>query len=1789
MAENIGNVSLGLGIDLTILQRDMQKAEQMLNDLKGKVSMGTGKKADDFLGTNEVAKRVKELDKAFRSIQWDIDPNAKNKAMELAQSFVAIKNNSKEAHTSLEQYVNELKRLEEAKSKQMQGRFQESISGLTAPNKELQKVNQYYAELEKADEKRIDNIQKNKLKEEQIAEKTSQKIIDQNIKERQRIQKDREAYVKWWEQQLKRQEALESKKLLSPEKAMGLSTNTIAERQNKINQLTKTIQNLDSRESNYTQTLTRLNREKQKLTRENQKYMTQGVEVEKSMLRLGHTASYLSRRIAILASVTTLQRFIDKVVEVRGEFELQQRSLAAIIQNKQEADKIFQQTVSLALESPFRLKELITYTRELSAYRVETEKLFGTTKMLADVSAGLGVDMSRLILAYGQVRSAAVLRGQELRQFTEAGIPIIAELAKKFSELEGRVVQTSEVFEKVSRREVPFAMVSEIFEDMTRKGGIFYNMQKIQAETIKGKWSNLKDAYDLMYNSIGKGNETVIKDTIDLTKEMLKNYQLVIDNVKVLIGLFALYKVGMFAKVAATKTFASATIQGAGALKMFKGMLVEDAVALNKATAATMGLSRAKMALGKGAIYASFGLKAAGQAMWAFTKAALPLLVLGAAIEGVLLLINRFRNIKKVQEATDEFTASTILSGEAINKNIDKLRELGKEYASLDEQIKSGTMSADARADAEKRLQEINKERAPLIAEIAKTEGQMADKLDDSKNSQKEINKIQDEYNGMLRTTILLRQLLANESSSPTQTLVEDYDAYSTAENKRLAKLEEVRAMYATIRFNIEEGIKSGKFEESANKSLLNILESGQSLERQLKQIFLFTNVRGDLKKSIWGSYNMYSVTDLEKLTVDAKKLLTPMEQGMKNVADQWVATLKVAGYDVKNMTQEMANNIRDILTKTTGREEMANMIASFMPLAEYVPVVKSQTGWRKTMVEAFKGDMKDINAIIESQEMTLTSALKAIYDNKANLEKEYANLSNMTEQQRIDANEQANYEGMKTRIAAMDSYLKMYNYSEEKATKSTKDAIVEKWKKEVQGIEKAKSAYEDYLKVMGKEQALAKVRERFGNVDADLLSNPASMIAYLSELQMKALKRTSEEAKGFVIELADNLAKLEVNIDTKSLREAKEKMDRVFENYEMTLQIKSIAGGSFADIFTGTTSLSELERTVNAEIRKLRAIGGEDALKQADELEKKLFKVVFDRRKDLYSEIKKLEEDLRGTPEKIEANAKELVDLELQWAVLVGKGKLSLEEQLQVRLLELRMATIRKEQGLLETEAFKTTKLYEKLFGDMADLSVNSIKAIIDESIKVRDAVTLNKETGVYEGKVTVGGQEQTIKLTAQEYMALLKKIPQLQRDVDKSNPFARIKKDIEAIGDETDTTLSKQEKWLRLANDVNDAVKDFSEMGRDAISMAEMLGLSEETSQQLNGVIDLLGGAAETGLGVAQLMNGEIVQGLKNVIKGLGNMVKGIINIGDAKYNRIIRNHQERIDSLKESYDNLADAAEKAFNLQGMAKGIKDMTDNLNRQIASLSAMRRAEQDKKATDKKKVSDYTNEIKDLQEQQKKLWEDFYEELRGTNIKTAADDFASAWVNAFLEGENAMDSFRDRFDEMIKQMVIKQASLRIVGDLLKPLFDQIDVAFGDDGILDTDEMKAISDMLPNLMSNIDTALQGVIQPLLESAGMGKGYSALNKSGLQKGIQAIQEDTAQQLVALLNTMRYEIIRQGVSIDDMKQSLVGIHNVVSDSLHYTKEIFGLLVEMRSWQRSITHSGHPNGGYGLKMFSN
>lgn len=266
-------------------------------------------------------------------------------------------------------------------------------------------------------------------------------------------------------------------------------------------------------------------------------------EAEVNTKQLGEQTSYMSgyisrwaQRMAFAFSINSIKGFVGQVAEVRGQFELSQRSLEAILQNKPKADEIFNKTVELAVKSPFRIKDLVDYTRQLSAYRIESDKLYDTTKRLADVSAGLGVDMGRLILAYGQVKAAAYLRGSEVRQFTEAGVNMYGELQEYFKEVKGEAYTTAQIVDMISKRKVTFEDVEAIFQRMTDKGGTFYNMQAIQAETLQGKISNLKDAFDVMLNDIGKANEGTFKGMISSVTELLHSWKSIVNVAKIFAG-----------------------------------------------------------------------------------------------------------------------------------------------------------------------------------------------------------------------------------------------------------------------------------------------------------------------------------------------------------------------------------------------------------------------------------------------------------------------------------------------------------------------------------------------------------------------------------------------------------------------------------------------------------------------------------------------------------------------------------------------------------------------------------------------------------------------------------------------------------------------------------------------------------------------------------------------------------------------------------------------------------------------------------------------------------------------------------------------------------------------------------------------------------------------------------------------------------------------------------------------------------------------------------------------------
>lgn len=253
-------------------------------------------------------------------------------------------------------------------------------------------------------------------------------------------------------------------------------------------------------------------------------------------------ANEVKNQLSGYLSIYAAERFLGSVIQIGGEFEKQKIALRSILGDASKAETIFSQIKTLAVESPFEFKDLASYTKQLSAFSIPYEELYDTTKRLADISAGLGIDMGRIILAYGQVRSAAFLRGQEVRQFTEAGIPLIDELAKKFTQLEGNVVSAGEVFDRISKRMVSFEMVKDVLWDLTNEGGKFYNMQEELAESLAGRWANLRDSYDIMLSEIAEGNNGPLKASLDILTGLMNNWRGVASVIGTLLTIYGTYK-----------------------------------------------------------------------------------------------------------------------------------------------------------------------------------------------------------------------------------------------------------------------------------------------------------------------------------------------------------------------------------------------------------------------------------------------------------------------------------------------------------------------------------------------------------------------------------------------------------------------------------------------------------------------------------------------------------------------------------------------------------------------------------------------------------------------------------------------------------------------------------------------------------------------------------------------------------------------------------------------------------------------------------------------------------------------------------------------------------------------------------------------------------------------------------------------------------------------------------------------------------------------------------------------
>ena len=232
-------------------------------------------------------------------------------------------------------------------------------------------------------------------------------------------------------------------------------------------------------------------------------------------------------------SVYGAQQFLTEMANITGELELQKKSLEVILDSGTAASTMYSQIRDLSQQSPYTFEDLLKSHRQLAAFGVEGKDLYGTMKALSDIGAGLDVDVSRLILAYGHTKSYGYLSGIQNRQFETAGIDLVGGLTDYYNKrakedqangISANFVTRKDIFKKMRDRSIPFEDVKSVILGLDQPGGKFYNMQERQFDTLGGKLRNLKNNYRIMMSEIGESNKGLLMGFVSVINNATENW-----------------------------------------------------------------------------------------------------------------------------------------------------------------------------------------------------------------------------------------------------------------------------------------------------------------------------------------------------------------------------------------------------------------------------------------------------------------------------------------------------------------------------------------------------------------------------------------------------------------------------------------------------------------------------------------------------------------------------------------------------------------------------------------------------------------------------------------------------------------------------------------------------------------------------------------------------------------------------------------------------------------------------------------------------------------------------------------------------------------------------------------------------------------------------------------------------------------------------------------------------------------------------------------------------------------
>ena len=1577
--------------------------------------------------------------------------------------------------------------------------------------------------------------------------------------------------------------------------------------------------------------------------KENYKAMSAELERLKKMytnvtgesMKFSNVMESLGGKLKTVFGLTAIQRYVNEIVKVRKEFELQNRALQAILMDANKANAIWDKTVALAVQSPFTVKQLVTYTKQLAAYRIESDKLYDTTKMLADVSAGLGVDMDRLILAYGQVRAASFLRGTELRQFTEAGIPMLEELAKRFTELEDKTVSVGEVFSRISKRMVSFNDVAEVFKNLTEEGGTFYRMQEIQAETLYGQLSNLRDAMDIMFNEIGKANDGVLKNTVSILRSIISNFREWAALLKI---------VGLSLAAVSIKNFirgmSSVIKYGDATIKVMKGL-----------TAAGGKTAIALQSLAK-------------------SVTSHPFVAAGAAIVALgTILLNHISAVNATNKKYDELAVRQY-------SGINKFKKLSKTIEENNAIIKENLDATDDNAEAKKKLQEAQEANKTAVEELNKLYPESTKLIITEKDGIVDYNKALQEQ---IRLQLLSAEI-AKEGGAGFlyQDIQTNYNQASESLSKVLNQVESVKAKATEASIEIEKQYKEGNITESEYKDTMSILDkiASGTKEELLATWNDFNKMPGYILNSFKPLLNAYNI--LMTRNQQYGNSLGDLAGNIRRQAPEYKAAMASFNLDSEEGKKDAAKWI-DSQLDALGivNEEIANWARKDIEKHINVQLIWDKkdadltlTSWRKAYMDLFGGDIFKYtftDDIVEQD--TVIDQLSAVY-------KETKELVDRMKKAAGDAYSDMDIEAETKKLEQLRKQLTWFGVDPEttNAAKSQTDWIA----KMISLVKDMNKSYEDLNKTFDKTTSKMNTmtsfedafKETFGKTGfkiGDLnFTTPDGVSAFLEKLLPYAKTLGSKYVQELQKAIADYKVEIGVTLKQDADKDIIKDTEALFDRYTKSLELKElqipsdIAKDLFnvdyidlkglrkeleatKDKFIGTDMEKEYEKF----LEKLNDLEVKASVERMKTYSKYLYEGMSERVKLKVEELKKLKE-VEESPE-FQPKQKERIKEGIRKDASIEQQK-----QMWTDFKNSEMYTMMFEDmenmGTRAVEILRN-KLKE-LKSSLSDLPANEMKEVINQLNKADELLmTRNPFSSLSDSLKEIRNLKKSgiTEDVAQENLAIA--LSQKQSYEDELNTINTI---IASLGDQTkiqelSNSLTEQEKeYLSMSSEELEAISYILEynigLEDDAVSAAkeqilqyikarQALKASEEqwnsivslTKTALSSIKDVVGlyttdayGIGETIGDAAGNMLDLVAQGVQFYfqlqimtaqaellgitmnaaigpigwivlgIQSIATVLKSIAGVRSAKLQKTIDKHIEKVEILKKRYESLQEQIDKAYSTRQLEEYYKTQRVVTQQAIAetqaAINALEAAKK-KSKEEQEQLQDLYEQLADLQKQMEEIITDAFSNATAgvlDNTISAAEEFTDAWLSAFEETGDGLSGLEENFDDMLMSIAKKQAANLITGEYVKRWENELRKYIDPDKndlTLTVTEAQRWAEEVRNTLPELSEALEAYLGSISSTLSGGNSLS-----GLEKGIQGMTEEQADILASYWNS-----VRQYVANIDTKISTVIERITISDSNNPTVEQLKVIARQTTGIYDLLDrmtGNYPQGGIGLKV---